>query len=451
MSATLIVPILTGKVMEAFKAKSIGLDYFSTDFGKDSSGFAQPVKFGQEVISQLASVPTVSRTTPGGLLTASQTSTNLVTDLRVAVDRMVAAKIMLPSQDIEQLLAMPAFVQSLAETGAALGRFVVQDALGEAVSGRNFTNTITQAAPDLDSLEVGRAKLNAQFAATPRFTVGTTAFLGAIGSDPRVFYTYGYSQKVGSDPYLQFDNIKGFEGVKELASFPTGNQTLGTFSADYTTANGTYTITALAAGTDLTTGNAATLDPVYNFYNGMRVQVSSPGNLPTGLVAATNYFVIGYTPSIANGGVGGTGVGGTFQLSATLGGANAAITANGSGTLTLTQAENCEALMFEKRGIHIATRPMIDPSEAARKFGIPTPILVQRETDPVTGLDFLVFIWQDCLGANPSLNIYATFVVQYGIRAGRGIQQSIAAGTLDPTAFAPNTGLDRAAVRVITA
>ena len=450
MSATLIVPILTGKVFEAFKAKSIGLDYFSTDFGKNSSGFAQPVKFGQEVISQLASVPKVQRTTPGGLMGTAQSSTGLVTDLRVAVDRMASSTIMLPSQDIEQLLAMPAFMQGLSETGQALGRFVVQDAIGCAVSGNNFTNVITAPAPDLDTLETGRAQLNAQLALAPRFGVGTTNFLGKIGSDPRVLYTYGYNQKVEAGPYLRFQNLKGFNEVSELPSFPNGNQTLATFTAVFAT--GIFTIAALAASSDPTTGNATSLDPIYNFYNGMRVQVSSTGNIPTGLTANNYYYVTGYTPlTQSTGVVGGTGAGGTFQLANTVGGAAVAITDNGSGTLTLTQAENTEAFLFERRAIHIATRPMIDPTEAAAKLGIPSPILVQRQTDPETGLDFLVFIWQDVLGANPTLNIYASFVVQFGVRAGRGIQANLASGVTDPTSFAANTGMDRAGLRVITA
>jgi hypothetical protein len=433
-TATLIVPILTGKVMEAFKTKVPSLDFFSTDWGRDGGNFAQPAKFGQQVISQLALVPTVSRATPGGLLAASQSATSLVTDLIVAIDRMATVKVRLPSQDIQQLLVMPAFLQSLAEAGMALGRFVVGDALNEAASARNFTHSITAANPDLDTLEAGRQQLTVQQALEPRYGLGTTAFMGAIGGDPRVLYSWGYGQKTSADPYAQWDNIKGFTTLKEAPNFPNGDKGLATVTANAGTDR--LTITGLTAG----------IDPAFDIYNGARVQISSTGNIPAGLAAATNYYVVNavYTGD-AHSQVGGDGVGITFQLSATLGGANIDITDAGTGVISITQNENMEAFFFEKRAIHIASRPMIDQSEAAKALGIPTPILVQRETDPITGLSFLVFLWQDISGANPTLDIFATFVVQYGIRAGRGIN-----GANDPATYAADTGMDRAGLRVIT-
>ena len=142
-------------------------------------------------------------------------------------------------------------------------------------------------------------------------------------------------------------------------------------------------------------------------------------------------------------------MGGTFQLSATLGGAALTTGDNGTGVLGLTQVENLEAFCFEKRAIHVATRPMIDPTDAAAKFGIPSAILVKQETDQLTGVSFLVFLWQDTSGANPTLNVYATFVVQYGIKAGRGLATSVAAP--DPTLQAALSGMDRCGVRVISA
>lgn len=440
---TLIIPILTGKVFEAFKKKTIGLDFFSTDFGRSASGFTDPVKFGQKVISQLALIPSVSRATPGGLLSNSQKAKDLVTDLEVAVDRMAAVKVRLPSEDIQQLLSMPAFIQALAEAGMGLGRFVVRDALGEAASARNFTNSIPAAAPDLDTLETARAQLNTQGALEPRYGVGTTPFMGKIGGDPRVLYTYGYNQKVGGEAYAQFDNIKGFSTLREMPSFPTGNRALATVTAD--AGANTLVIASLLSASDGIDVQA--IDPQFDIYNGARVRVSSTGNIPAGLAALTDYFIRDYAPDGANGGVGGSGVSGTFKLAATLGGNAIDITDAGTGTITITQAENLEAFLFERRAIHIATRPMIDPVEAAQKFGIPQSIRVDRVTDPDTGLDFLIFIWQDTAGANPSLDVFATFVVQYGIRAGRGIQ-SISA---DPTSFAANTGMDRAGLRVVTA
>jgi len=432
-SATLIVPLLTGKVMEAFKAKVPALDFFSTDFGKSDGAFAQPAKFGQEVISQLASVPTVARTSPGGLLTTSQSSTDLVSDLKVKIDRMASVKVRLPSADIQQLMAMPAFLQSLQEAGQALGRFVVADAAGEAVSGRNFTHSITAANPDVDTLEAQREQLNTQLALTPRFGIATTSFLGKISGDPRVMLQYGFNQRIGNDPYASFKNLYGLDVLQEMPTLPTGNGALGTFSAATTDI---CTIASLAIG----------IDPTISFYNGARVRLTSTGTLPAGLALATDYYIRDYTPDVTNGVLNGSGVSGTFKLAATLGGVAIDITDTGTGTHTITQAENLQAIFFEKRAIHIASRQMIDPSEAAQQFGIPSAILVRKEVDPITGLSFLVFLWQDTAGATPSLDVFATFVVQYGIRAGRSI-----AGSADPTSYAADSGMDRAGLRCLTA
>lgn len=452
-TATLIVPILTGYVFEAFKAPTIPFDWFSTDFGRTANGFAQPAKFNQQVISQLATVPGVNRMSPGGIINSPQSAKGLVTDLQVKIDRMAGVKVQLPSADIEQLLAMPAFMQSLKEAGSKLGRFVVQDAISFGNNGANFTNVITAANPDLDTLDSARVQLNSQFAMTPRFGLTTPTMAKAIAEDPRVSNALEFGQKIEANSYASFKNIKGFNEVREHVAFPAGNRALCTVTGDSTKYSGTGGLVVTAMNAAATDGDGLTvaLDPTIDLYNGARVQISSTGSIPTGLAAATNYYVVNLALDATNGVLNGTGQNSTFQLSATLGGAAIAITGNGSGTITITQAENCEGFFFEKRAIHIATRPMIDPTEAAQKLGIPVTILVQRQTDPVTGLDFLVFIYQDTTagsnGQGGTLDLFACFVVQYGIKAGRGIQST----TADPTTFSANTGMDRAGLRVITA
>ena len=429
--ATLIVPILTGKVMEAFKFKVPSLDFFSTDLGKTGGQFVQPVKFGQEVISQLASVPTVSEYIPGTALAQStQSAKTLVTDLKVKIDRARAVHLRLPSQDIQQLLVMPAFMQALVEAGQALGRDVVSIAVA-AANPPNFSNrkVVAAANTDLDTLEDARVALNLQKALTPRYVLGSTDFLSKIMSDPRVMNKQFYDQRTEGNPYTSLVNIKGFNEVMEMPNFPTGNQALCTFTANAST--DTCTLVAVASG--VVVGHPATA--TFPIANGMRVQVSSTSAIPGGLAAVTNYYVVGANSSA-----------GTFQLSASWGGAAIDITDAGSGTLTLTGAENLNAFAFEKRAIHIAVRPMIDPSEAARQLGIPTPMLTRVEVDPITGLSMTVFLWQDCAGTQPTLDIFASFVVQFGVRAGRGI-----GGNVDPAADAAGSAFDNAGLRIITA
>ena len=430
--ATLIVPILTGKVMEAFKFKVPALDFFSTDLGKTNGQFVQPVKFGQQVISQLAQVPSVSEYTPGTALAQStQSAKDLVTDLKVTIDRARAVHLRLPSQDIQQLLVMPAFIQALAEAGMALGRDVVSIAVA-AANTPNLSNqqVVASANTDLDTLEQARVQLNQQKALTPRYVLASTDFLSKIMSDPRVMNKQFYDQRTNEDPYTSLVNLKGFTEVCEMPNFPTGNQALCTFTANA----GTDALTVVAVASGVVVGHPATA--TFPIANGMRVQVSSSGGaVPAGLVAATNYYVVGANAQA-----------GTCQLSATLGGAAINITDAGTGTLTLTENENLNAFAFEKRAIHIAVRPMVDPTEAARQLGIPTPMLTRVEVDPLTGLSMTVFLWQDCAGTQPTLDIFASFVVQFGVRAGRGI-----GGATDPSAAAAGSALDNAGLRFITA
>lgn len=76
----------------------------------------------------------------------------------------------------------------------------------------------------------------------------------------------------------------------------------------FTAANATETFTATAHG----------------FANGTKVRVSSTLTLPAGLLAGTDYWVIGQTAN-------------TFQLSATKGGAVLPITTDGTGTMTVSE------------------------------------------------------------------------------------------------------------------
>lgn len=419
-TATLILPILTGKVMAAFKTKVPELDFFSTDFGKAGSTFAQPVKYGQEVISQIASVPTVVDYTPGTSLTANaQNVKDLVSDIKVKIDRSRSVQLKLPSADVQTLLLNPAFMQLVDESGQALGRDVVRTGVSMAASTGNFSQSLVKAtnSTDLDTLETLRQKQNLLGALTPRYVLGTTDFIGKLQNDPRVMNNQFYSQRTTDDPYASLVNIKGYKEVREFPNMPTGDYTVGTFTA--------------VAATDVCTAVLAAGSPA--LLNGDRVQVSSDTALPAGLAAATDYYVISSDGVSA------------FKLSATLGGAAVNITDAGTGVHTITRAEGLSAFAFEKRAIHLAVRPMIDSLALAQQIGIPTPILSAIETDPLTGLSIAAFMWIDALGAAPTHDIYVTFVVQFGVRAGRGMT-----GNTNPGDSAAGAGLDYAGYRVTT-
>lgn len=417
-TATLILPILTGKVMAAFKTKVPELDFFSTDYGKSGTNFAAPTKFNQEIISQIAQIPTVSDYTPGDDLTSSsQNVKDLVSDVKVKIDRGRVVKLKLPAVDVNTLLLMPAFMQLVEEAGQALGRDVVATAVGQA-NAANFSQSKTKTtnSTDLDTLEDLRVQHNQLGTLTPRYVLGSSDFCSKIQNDPRVMGNQFYNQRTTDDPYTSLVNIKGFKEVREFPNFA---------AAGSTTPADTFT----AATSDVVTPTSQTKpNGRFEFNNGDRVRLTTSGTLPAALALATDYYVILATAT-------------TLKLSATLGGSAVDITDTGTGTHTMTRAENLNAFSFEKRAIHIAIRPPMDAIEMARSLGIPVPILSNVEVDPITGLSFAAFMFIDM-----KQDIYVAFAAQFGVRAGRGL-----AASADPSADPAGTALDYAGIRVITA
>jgi len=216
-TATLILPILTGAVMEAFKFKVPELSYFSME------AKPVPVKFGQQVISHLASVPSVSDHTPGTSLAASpQDLKTLVQDIKITIDLCKKVVIKVPSADVGTLLLSDVFKQEMTESGQALARAVVDSALGTVVAA-NFSHskTVTSGNEDFDSLVTLRKGLNTQKALTPRYFLGGTDVVANIANDPRVMSGLQYNQRITDDPYVRLQNIEGFSEVREYPNFPT--------------------------------------------------------------------------------------------------------------------------------------------------------------------------------------------------------------------------------------
>lgn len=235
--ATLVLPMLTGKVMEAFRVEVPELTYFSTDFGMQNGAFAQPVKFGQEVISHLAQIPTVHDYTPGDDITSSQDSTkDLVKDIKVKIDTAKIVKIEVPAADAATLLIMPAFQQALVEAGKSLGREVVAEAMAQ-VSIANFSHELVAPAEDIAEsittstmwakLGSSRIRLNKQYAKWPRFVVANSDWVGSLGADLRVSSSLGYNQRTTSDPYARYQNIEGYNEVREYSDMPTTDNLVG--------------------------------------------------------------------------------------------------------------------------------------------------------------------------------------------------------------------------------
>jgi len=411
---TLITSILTGKVAEAFRTKVPELSYFSTDFGRNGSIFAPPVKFGQEVISHLAIAPTAAAFTPGsGLGTGATNVKDLVGDIKVKIDQAAIVNIKLPTVDSVKYLLEPAFQASMLEAGKSLGRWVIGKVV-EKFNKNNFSNELvaTVAAAEYETLSLSRAKLNKLGALAPRFILGETDFVRNISLDPIVASGDYHGQRTGADPYITLVNIEGFESVREFPNMPSNTVAVGTVTGESDDDKLTLVAHGLTAGT--------------------RVRVANVGGaLPTGLAAATDYYVRDVTDD-------------TFKVAATPGGAAINLTGDGSGTTTVSRFEAINAFAGEKRSIHIAFRPLDDNEKMRQMLGIPQTMNVIPGVEAESGLSFTWYLWQDGAGTNPTGDIYAACVVAFGIKAGREIVNSDLPGEQ-----AAGAGFDKAGLRIV--
>ena len=163
-----------------------------------------------------------------------------------------------------------------------------------------------------------------------------------------------------------------------------------------------------------------------------RVRFSNSGGaLPTGLAAATDYYVR-------------DGAANTFKVAATPGGAAINLTADGSGTTTVTKFEGINAFAGEKRAIHVAFRALDDNEKMRNMLGIPQTMNVIPGIEAESGLAFTWYLWQDGAGTNPTGDIYAACVVAFGIKAGREIADDTAPGEQ-----AAGAGMDKAGIRIV--
>lgn len=413
---TLITSILTGKVAEAFRTKVPELSYFSVDFGRNGSVFAQPVKFGQEVISHLAIAPTATSFTPGsGLGTGATNVKELIGDIKVKIDQAAIVNLKLPTVDSVKYLLEPAFQASMLEAGKSLGRYVISKAV-EKFTKNNFSNELvtTVAAAEFETLSSARAKLNKQGALAPRFMLGETDFVRNISIDPVVASGDYHDQRTGSDPFITLKNIEGFESVREFPNMPTNTVAVGSVVGEAD--NDTFTLAA------------------HGLTNGTRVRfVNAGGALPAGIAAATDYFV---RDAAAN----------TFKVAAAPGGAAVDLTTDGTGVTTVSRFEGINAFAGEKRAIHIAFRPLDDNEKMRTMLGIPQTMNVIPGVEAESGISFTWYLWQDGAGTNPTGDIYAACVIAFGIRAGREI-----ADVDLPGEQAAGAGMDKAGLRIVEA
>lgn len=410
---TLITDVLTGKIIKPLRTMVPELGYFSTDFGKQGSEFAQPAKFNQEVISHLIAAPTAERFTPGsGLGSNAQNPKDLLTDCKVRINLGAKVTLKLPTVDAVKYFLTTAFAEAQAEATRSLGRFVLADAVAKFNQGCfSQEYLVTKAANEYSKINRVRGALNKLGTKTPRFILGETDWMAALAEDPVVASGDYHGQMTGEDPYLTLKNIAGFSAIREYPNMPTNSSAVG--SATIANAGDLFTLAA------------------HGLVNNKRVRLTDIVT-STGISVDTDYYIKGATTN-------------TFQVSLTPGGA-AVVIGTGDGTATVSLFEGINALAFERRAVHIAFRQLLDNSDLARSLGIPETSRKVQSRDEETGLPVTWHFWEDTTGTNPTGDVFATAVVAYGIVAGREIT--------DPDLPAEQTagsGMDYGAIRLVEA
>lgn len=408
---TLIVDTLTGKIIAPLRTMVPELSYFSTDFGKQGSEYAQPAKWNQEVISHLLAAPAAERFTPGsGLGSNTQNPKDLLTDCKVRINLGAKVSIKLPVVDAVKYFLSDAFMQTQVEAVRSLGRFVLADAVAKFNQGCfSQEYVVTKAANEYSKINRVRGALNKLGTRTPRFILGETDWMANLAEDPTVISGDYYGQKTGDDPYLTLQNMAGFSQIREYPNMPTNTIAVG--NATIANAGDVFTLAA------------------HGLTNGMRIRLTNIVT-STGISVDTDYYVKGATTN-------------TFQVAATPGGA-AVVIGTGDGTADVSLFEGLNGLAFERRAVHIAFRQLLDNSELARALQIPETSRKVQARDEDTGLPVTWHFWEDTTGANPTGDVYATAVVAYGIVAGREITDPDT-----PMTQAAGSGMDYGAIRLV--
>lgn len=421
MNPTLVVPILTGTIFDVIRTKIVEMGYISTDFGKTSSGFAAPVKWDQEIISQMPIDPPVEDHTPGDDLTAdgATNAKTLLYDVRVKINRAKRVRIKLPNLDAVSLMANPAFMKGVENAGVKLARAVLSDVFG-AFNSQNFSQELVVASgsQDFDTLGDATEKLNTLGTNTPRFMLTGSNYIRPIAGDPRTQSGDYKGQMLAGDPYRRLNGIEGFEEVREFPLMPTNNVSLGDIVGnvnDYI---------SLTAGT--------LSDAAYpKVANGDRLRFDGD-DLPAGLLEDHDYYVRDLDVDNDK-----------FKVADDVGGAAINITDAGTGTMTAQKFEALNAVAFNRTAIHFASRQLEDNVALAQQMGVPLLFKEVTEPDPEgSGLTLTVFFH-----LSTKKELFAVIYITYGFNAGRGM----ACDTNNPVAAAltAGKGMDYQALRIV--
>lgn len=403
MSLTLSAGLILQLTLKAYKTR------FPMIFqmGLDLRGAAAPLKLNTTYTAHIRSLPSSAAYVAGsgGYKAGATSARTLLTDVPILVDKHRHVPLL---WDHLNLIKdhKETFEGALADAGYVLGKEEVDSVLTKAARNSSFTNTITEtvANSDRDTLAAACEAMNTNHASPfGRIGICSSSFMTSIYGDAEVASRDYYGMLTGASALRVLRNIEGFEAIYEYPDFPT-NAATQTFTA---------------ATTDLCTATG------HGLKTGDKVRVSnSGGGLPTGLSAATTYYVI-YVDAD------------TFKLATTdalaVAGTPIDITGAGTGTHSIVGFDNTSCVFFTRESIAVLQGVPQGTSEGLAALGIPPSMKMDVMTEPESGLTQMLVAWQE----QGTADLYVSPTAIWGSALGR---QSGAADSLT----------DRGALRVIT-
>lgn len=224
---TLTVPEILSDVLDAFKTRTPGLNFFSTDFSSDQA------KYGQQVIAHLPQLPTAyDHSAANGYSNNAQNARDLLEDVPITINAWKDVPIKIAATDASSDRSQN-YLKTIANAGFVLGKSVVDTALAQVLAA-NFSDSTTETIANTDkgTLTSVRKQMNVRGTGTPRYGLVNTDFASALGNDQLIASGDYHGQQVTDDPYASYKNIEGFAEIKEYPAFPANGQNLSAFFFD---------------------------------------------------------------------------------------------------------------------------------------------------------------------------------------------------------------------------
>lgn len=387
--ATLTATKILADTVAAFRTRTPMLGAMGLNFG------AQPLRLGETVMAHVRTLPTIaSYDGTTGYLNGATEGNTLLTDVPVVIDSHQHVPIKWSHlQNIAD--QKDNYAGAIGDQAYVLGKAIVDSVLNKVRSANiSYANTTAEASTDRSTLNVIRAAMNVNGAATTgRVGIVNSTVFSELDEDARISSKDYAGQQLGGSSLGILRGIAGFDAIYEYPDFDANNAAAQTFTA---------------ATTDICTATA------HGLATGDRVRLTTTTTLPAGLSLATDYYVSKIDAD-------------TFKLATTralaVSGTFVDITGTGTGTHTITGYENVTGFFFESRAFALVAGIPNHTAEMAAAMGVPQVMRSEVVTDPESGLT-LMGIYQQ---SQNTANLLGTVTSIWGSRVGNG---SGAAGTI---------------------